>query len=104
MEHITAARQRLAEWYEPDHAKELVYYCAFLLWIVATTVDTSVLAHVASLPDGRYTFLFYVVLWYCPVMVATTYALLYSLRAYVLAEARRAYHQMQASKLEILSE
>jgi hypothetical protein len=101
MELVQEAKNSVSEWYGRDENKEYVYGGAFVLWVVFQILNNCLLAYVATRPDNTVLFLLYVICWYMPVTVTTSYAVLNSLRVLTLVQARRT-QQLQGQTLETL--
>ena len=103
MEQLQEWKRAAQDWYGTDDSKEYVHYAALLLWVCAQSLNVPLAGHVASLPDNTVTFLVFVLFWFFPVLLATTYFLANSLRQFVLVQCRRA-QQLQGAQLDILTE
>lgn len=96
MDYIRQAGTAVQEWYaRDDNNKEFTYYGFLFLWVALQLINTSLVAHIASLPNNTVTFLFFVLFWYFPTLLASTYALLHSMRLFAM---RVPQHQLMMSR------
>lgn len=102
MEYLDYERtkQALAEWYARDDNKWLLYYAALGLWVVVATVDTALLAWLATYTADRVSFVAFIFIFYAPLAAATTAALLRMARETTLVEWRRLSLQQQHQGLD----
>jgi polyferredoxin len=76
MEQYERTKRQVREWWVRDENKKPIYYISLVLFCLVQTLDTSVLAYLASMRDDALIYFFsFAVFIYLPGLTATTFFL-----------------------------